>query len=206
MPASWGSPLRMEPFACSPAPLALKAVTSHRTPQSSPFWSRPRFSSRQPGNREDYGVRRSVAALASPRSGETGQTPRSARYALKMWAKISPRGEGGWAWPEGGVGSDTGLVPTVLRRDGHVLDAPASPPCRATDAGASKIPRPHEGAWGRDIPQSVRVIVWRPGPRGTNAQCWPNSRAVSKGAGEPSTWQELTGAFPVASFTTKPPR
>ena len=77
----------MEPFACSPAPLALKAVTSHRTPQSSPFWGRPRFFLRQPGNREDYGVRRGVAALGPQRSGETGQAPRSARRPLSLWAK-----------------------------------------------------------------------------------------------------------------------
>jgi hypothetical protein len=52
------------------------------TARSSPFWSRPLFTVRQPGNREDYGVRRDVAALASPRSGETGPTPRSARRPL----------------------------------------------------------------------------------------------------------------------------
>jgi len=38
-----GLPLGMEAFACFPAPLALKAVTSHRTPQSSPFWSKAAF-------------------------------------------------------------------------------------------------------------------------------------------------------------------
>jgi hypothetical protein len=83
-----GSPLRVEGFACFPAPLALKAVTSHRTPQSSPFWSRPRSTVRQPGNREDRGVRRDVAALDSQRSGETGQTPRLPRRPLKMRAKM----------------------------------------------------------------------------------------------------------------------
>ena len=89
-----GLPLRMGAFACVPAPLALKAVTSHRTPQSSPFPSRPLFTVRQPGNGEDYGVRRGVAALASQRSGETGPTPRSARRPLRIWAKLSPKGEG----------------------------------------------------------------------------------------------------------------
>jgi hypothetical protein len=59
----------MEAFACVPAPLGLKAVTTHRTPQSSPFWSRPHFTVRQPENGEDYGVRRGVAALDSQRSG-----------------------------------------------------------------------------------------------------------------------------------------
>jgi len=43
-------------------------------------------------NRQDYGVRRDVAALASPRGGETGPTPRSARRPLRMWAKVR-----GWA-------------------------------------------------------------------------------------------------------------
>ena len=85
----------MEAFACVAAPLALKAVTSHRTPQSSPFWSRPLFTVRQPGNREDYGVRRDVAALAFPRSGETGPPPRSARRPLRMWAKVSRMRRGG---------------------------------------------------------------------------------------------------------------
>jgi len=90
-----GLPLRMEAFACFPAPLALKAVTTHRTPQSSPFWCRPRFSVRQPGRREDYGVRRGIAALGRQRSGETGPTPRSARRPLRMWAKMSRKRRGG---------------------------------------------------------------------------------------------------------------
>jgi hypothetical protein len=34
-------------------------------------------------------VRRDVAALAFPRSGETCPTPRSARRPLRMWAEVS---------------------------------------------------------------------------------------------------------------------
>jgi hypothetical protein len=82
-----GLRMRTGAFARFPAPLALKAVTPHRTPHSLPSWSRPFFSSRQAGNREDYGVRRSVAALGPPRSGGTGQTSRSARRPLSMSAR-----------------------------------------------------------------------------------------------------------------------
>jgi len=86
---------QMEAFASVAAPLALKAVTSHRTPQSSPFWSGPLFTVRQPGNRQEYGVRRDVAALAFPLSGETGPPPRSARRSLRMWAEVSGMRRGG---------------------------------------------------------------------------------------------------------------
>jgi len=89
-----GLPLRMAAFACVPAPLALKAVTSHRTPHSSPFWSRPLVTVRQPGTGRIMECGETSPLWLPRGAGRMPKAPFSTAPLHRMWAKVSPEGEG----------------------------------------------------------------------------------------------------------------
>jgi hypothetical protein len=99
-----GLPLRMAGFACVPAPLALKAVTFHRAPQSSPVWSGPPFAVRAPpgGQGALWSAARCRRFGFPAERADRANAPFSTPPPLGTWAQWLPlpTGEGGGEGPE----------------------------------------------------------------------------------------------------------